>query len=97
MEITIFHSFKKLYNNYFYFVSDGKEYDVLICYDDKDSDFVLGMLVPTLETHYDYHCFTHHLGSTGGNFGTACKLTVKVLTRGRIHLCRVEQNMDFIM
>lgn len=50
--------------------SDGKEYDVLICYDDKDSDFVLGMLVPTLETRYDYRCFTHHLGSTDENSGT---------------------------
>jgi hypothetical protein len=56
-------------------VLDGKEYDVLVCYDDKDSDFVLGMLVPTLETRYDYRCFTHHLGSTDGNFGTTCKLT----------------------
>lgn len=49
--------------------NDGKEYDVLICYDDRDSDFVLGVLVPTLETRYDYCCITHHLGSAGGNFG----------------------------
>jgi hypothetical protein len=54
-------------------VSDGKEYDVLICYDDRDSDFVLGVLVPTLETRYDYRCVTHHLGSVGGNFGATCK------------------------
>ncbi|KAJ4428825.1 hypothetical protein ANN_25818 [Periplaneta americana] len=50
--------------------NDGKECDVLVCYDDKDSDFVLGVLVPTLETRYDYRCCTHHLGSIGGNFGT---------------------------
>jgi hypothetical protein len=54
-------------------ISDGKEYDALICYDDKDSEYVLGVLVPTLETRYDYRCFTHHLGSVGGNFGATCK------------------------
>ncbi|KAJ9597522.1 hypothetical protein L9F63_011619, partial [Diploptera punctata] len=52
-------SFYKLENN------DGKDFDILVCYDDKDSDFVLGVLVPTLETRYDYRCSTHHLGSTG--------------------------------
>lgn len=64
-------------------VLDGKDYDVLICYDDKDSDFVLGVLVPTLETRYDYRCFTHHLGSVGGNFGTTCKLTLIVIANKR--------------
>jgi hypothetical protein len=39
--------------------------------------------VPTLETRYDYRCFTHHLGSVGGNFGTTCKFTLIVQVNKR--------------
>ncbi|KDR17153.1 Interleukin-1 receptor-like 1 [Zootermopsis nevadensis] len=57
--------------------NDGKDYDALVCYDDRDSDFVLGMLVPKLETLYDYRCITHHLGSIHGNFGTEWSAVLK--------------------
>ncbi|XP_063224233.1 interleukin-1 receptor accessory protein-like [Bacillus rossius redtenbacheri] len=43
--------------------SDGKEYDVLVCYDDRDSSFTLGVLVPTLESRYNYRCCTHQVSS----------------------------------
>lgn len=39
--------------------------------------------MPTLETRYDYRCFTHHLGSVGGNFGTTCKFTLIVKVNKR--------------
>nr|CAD7264798.1 unnamed protein product [Timema shepardi] len=41
--------------------NDGKEYDVLVCYNDADCDFVLGVIVPTLETRYNYRCCSHHV------------------------------------
>lgn len=33
---------------------DGLDFDVLVCYNGKDSEFTLGVLVPTLENRYNY-------------------------------------------
>lgn len=33
---------------------DGLDFDVLVCYNAKDSEFTLGVLVPTLENKYNY-------------------------------------------
>uniref|UniRef100_A0A1B6DGY4 Soluble interferon alpha/beta receptor OPG204 n=1 Tax=Clastoptera arizonana TaxID=38151 RepID=A0A1B6DGY4_9HEMI len=34
--------------------SDNKEYDVMVCYSEKDAAFVLGVLKPALQHKYDY-------------------------------------------
>lgn len=33
---------------------DGMDFDILVCYNGKDSEFTLGVLVPTLENKYNY-------------------------------------------
>ncbi|CAG2061909.1 unnamed protein product [Timema podura] len=51
--------------------NDGKEYDVLVCYNDADCDFVLGVIVPTLETRYNYRCCSHHVSPN--SLGKTCE------------------------
>ncbi|XP_066602622.1 single Ig IL-1-related receptor-like [Prorops nasuta] len=36
--------------------NDGKEFDALVCYHEKDSSLVVGIIIPTLETRYRYKC-----------------------------------------
>ncbi|XP_058797687.1 single Ig IL-1-related receptor-like [Phymastichus coffea] len=43
--------------------NDGKECDVLVCYHEKDSNIVVGIIVPTLETRHRYKCTPLELSS----------------------------------
>ncbi|CAG2063243.1 unnamed protein product, partial [Timema podura] len=44
-----------------------KEYDAFVCYDQDDTDFALGVLVPTLERKYHYHCFAYERDCNAGD------------------------------
>nr|CAD7429894.1 unnamed protein product [Timema monikensis] len=46
---------------------DEKEYDAFVCYDQDDTDFALGVLVPTLEQKYHYHCFAYERDCNAGD------------------------------
>ncbi|XP_067014223.2 X-linked interleukin-1 receptor accessory protein-like 2 [Anabrus simplex] len=41
--------------------NDGKQYDALLCYEEHDAEFVLGVLLPTLENRYNYTCIARCL------------------------------------
>ncbi|RZB54396.1 X-linked interleukin-1 receptor accessory protein-like 2, partial [Asbolus verrucosus] len=41
--------------------NDGKSNDVLILHSSKDSEIALGVLLPTLETRYNYRCASREL------------------------------------
>lgn len=40
---------------------DGRVNDVLIAYSQKDSEVVLGVLLPSLESKYNYKCGSRQL------------------------------------
>ncbi|KAI4497435.1 hypothetical protein M0802_007446 [Mischocyttarus mexicanus] len=40
---------------------DGKECDAIVCYHEKDSSLVIGIIVPTLESRHRYKCTTLEL------------------------------------
>nr|CAD7264797.1 unnamed protein product [Timema shepardi] len=46
---------------------DEKEYDAFVCYDQDDTNFALGVLVPTLEQKYHYHCFAYERDCNAGD------------------------------
>nr|CAD7609633.1 unnamed protein product [Timema genevievae] len=49
------------------FSDNEKEYDAFVCYDQDDTDFALGVLVPTLERKYHYHCFAYERDCNAGD------------------------------
>ncbi|XP_003428128.1 single Ig IL-1-related receptor [Nasonia vitripennis] len=43
--------------------NDGKECDALVCYHEKDSNLVVGIVIPTLETRHRYKCASLELSN----------------------------------
>lgn len=50
-------------------ITDGKECDALVCYHEKDSNLVVGIVIPTLETRHRYKCASLELS----NLSQHCK------------------------
>ncbi|XP_051168749.1 single Ig IL-1-related receptor-like [Leptopilina boulardi] len=48
--------------------NDGKECDAVVCYHEKDSNHVVGIIIPTLETRYRYKCSTLEISSLTHNW-----------------------------
>ncbi|XP_043461949.1 uncharacterized protein LOC122498329 [Leptopilina heterotoma] len=48
--------------------NDGKECDAIVCYHEKDSNHVVGIIIPTLETRYRYKCSTLEISSLTHNW-----------------------------
>ncbi|KAK0163544.1 hypothetical protein PV327_007215 [Microctonus hyperodae] len=48
--------------------SDGKEFDALVCYHEKDGALTVGTLVPTLEMKYRYKCTTLEISHSKCNW-----------------------------
>ncbi|XP_043284656.1 uncharacterized protein [Venturia canescens] len=48
---------------------DGKECDALVCYHERDSNFAVGILVPTLESRHRFKCTTLELTHVKHNWG----------------------------
>ncbi|XP_033334917.2 single Ig IL-1-related receptor [Megalopta genalis] len=49
--------------------NDGKECDALVCYHEKDSSLVIGIVIPTLETRHRYKCTPLELSHLNQNWG----------------------------
>ncbi|XP_076291881.1 interleukin-1 receptor accessory protein-like 1-B [Lasioglossum baleicum] len=49
--------------------NDGKECDALVCYHEKDSSLVIGIVIPTLETRHRYKCTALELSHLNQNWG----------------------------
>ncbi|XP_076757742.1 interleukin-1 receptor accessory protein-like 1-A [Xylocopa sonorina] len=49
--------------------NDGKECDALVCYHEKDSSLVIGIVVPTLESRHRYKCTGLELSQLNQNWG----------------------------
>ncbi|KYN05549.1 hypothetical protein ALC62_03540 [Cyphomyrmex costatus] len=47
--------------------SDGKECDALVCYHEKDSSLVIGIVIPTLESRHRYKCAALELSQLNHN------------------------------
>lgn len=48
-------------------VADGKECDALVCYHEKDSNLVIGIVIPTLESRHRYKCTALELSHQNHN------------------------------
>ncbi|TGZ33002.1 Single Ig IL-1-related receptor [Temnothorax longispinosus] len=48
--------------------SDGKECDALVCYHEKDSSLVIGIVIPTLESRHRYKCAALELSQLNHNW-----------------------------
>ncbi|KAL6254640.1 hypothetical protein P5V15_013947 [Pogonomyrmex californicus] len=48
--------------------SDGKECDALVCYHEKDSNLVIGIVIPTLESRHRYKCAALELSHLNRNW-----------------------------
>ncbi|CAD1479366.1 unnamed protein product [Heterotrigona itama] len=49
--------------------NDGKECDALVCYHEKDSSLVIGIMIPTLESRHRYKCTALELSQLNQNWG----------------------------
>ncbi|XP_012274827.1 single Ig IL-1-related receptor [Orussus abietinus] len=49
--------------------NDGKDCDALVCYHEKDSNLVVGILIPTLESRHRYKCTALELSHLHQNWG----------------------------
>ncbi|KOX79342.1 hypothetical protein WN51_09144 [Melipona quadrifasciata] len=49
---------------------DGKECDALVCYHEKDSSLVIGIIIPTLESRHRYKCTALELSQLNQNSHT---------------------------
>ncbi|XP_017763405.1 PREDICTED: single Ig IL-1-related receptor-like [Eufriesea mexicana] len=49
--------------------NDGKECDALVCYHEKDSSLVIGIVIPTLESRHRYKCTALELSQLNQNWG----------------------------
>ncbi|XP_076392991.1 interleukin-1 receptor accessory protein-like 1-B [Megachile rotundata] len=49
--------------------NDGKECDALVCYHEKDSNLVIGIVIPTLESRHRYKCTSLELSQLNQNWG----------------------------
>ncbi|KYM85724.1 hypothetical protein ALC53_04505 [Atta colombica] len=47
---------------------DGKECDALVCYHEKDSSLVIGIVIPTLESRHRYKCAALELSQLNHNY-----------------------------
>ncbi|XP_047107253.1 single Ig IL-1-related receptor-like [Schistocerca piceifrons] len=47
--------------------NDGKDFDILVCYDEKDTEFALGVLIPMLENKLGYRCCSQLLKASAVN------------------------------
>ena len=48
-------------------IADGKECDALVCYHEKDSSLVIGIVIPTLESRHRYKCAALELSQLNHN------------------------------
>ncbi|XP_029676885.1 single Ig IL-1-related receptor-like [Formica exsecta] len=48
--------------------NDGKECDALVCYHEKDSSLVIGIVIPTLESRHRYKCTALELSHQNHNW-----------------------------
>lgn len=56
--------------------TDGKECDALVCYHEKDSSLVVGIVIPTLESRHRYKCTALELSCLSHNCKSTCHLII---------------------
>ncbi|OAD52996.1 hypothetical protein WN48_11082 [Eufriesea mexicana] len=59
-------------------IGDGKECDALVCYHEKDSSLVIGIVIPTLESRHRYKCTALELSQLNQNCSAHMRLSLGI-------------------